>query len=286
MRRLFFLLIFASLMPVYSQESPRELPTHVLVILMDGARPDAIQAVDAPVLQGLAANGAVDWEAQTVLPSVTVPAHASLFTGLSVEEHGIDTNNYNTETLDLPSFLSIGSEAGIPSAMIVGKNKLDQFHYPQSVYYEFATSGDRSVVDVAIQRLVLGDKLLFIHLPNPDYFGHGTGWMSETYLYELGNTDRQVGRLLEAMEELGILDTSLIIITADHGGHEREHGSNLPEDQTIPIIFSGFGIQAGTVLEGTSITQIAATVLWALDLPIPEDADEPILEAFGLETSE
>src|SRR5689334_10997834 len=120
MRRLFFLLIFAILMPVYSQESTRELPSHVLVILMDGARPDAIQAIDAPILQGLAANGAVDWEAQTVLPSATVPAHASLFTGLSVEEHGVDENSYNTEKLNLPSFLSIASEAGIPSAMIVG----------------------------------------------------------------------------------------------------------------------------------------------------------------------
>jgi predicted AlkP superfamily pyrophosphatase or phosphodiesterase len=289
MRRLIlFLMLSLSFLQISAQDSTETPiapisppPTHVLVISMDGARPDAIQVIDAPVLQGLAASGAVDWEAQTVLPSATVPAHASLFTGLSVEEHGVDENNYNTETLDLPGFLSIASEAGIPSAMIVGKNKLDQFHYPDSVYYEFATSGDSSVVDAAIQRLILGDRLLFIHLPNPDYFGHSTGWMSDSYLYELGNTDRQIGRLLTSLDELGVRETSLIIITADHGGHEQEHGY-LPEDQTIPLILAGYGVQAGTILEDSDISQLAATVLWALDLPIPAGMDEALFEAFEL----
>jgi predicted AlkP superfamily pyrophosphatase or phosphodiesterase len=201
---------FATNTPIPNE---RSIPSHIIVISMDGARPDAIQSVDAPVLQSLAASGAVDWQAQTVWPSATIPAHASLLTGLSVEEHGLNNNNYSTEILGLPTFLSIAAENGIPSAMLVGKNKLDQFHYPESVYYEFATSGDGSVVDAAINRLIAGDRLLWVHLPNPDYFGHSTGWMSETYLYELQNTDRQIGRLLATLDELGFRESSLIIIT-------------------------------------------------------------------------
>jgi predicted AlkP superfamily pyrophosphatase or phosphodiesterase len=296
MRRLiFFLISILALLPLSAQESTetpsgfatntpiaatRTIPSHVLVISMDGARPDAILQSDTPVLQELAASGAVDWEAQTVLPAATIPAHASLLTGLSVEEHGVDYNSYNTETLDLPTFLSIAAENGIPCAMIVGKNKLDQFHYPETVYYEFPTSGDGSVVDAAINRLILGDRLLFVHLPNPDYFGHSTGWMSETYLHELGNTDRQIGRLLTTLEEIGVLETSLIIITADHGGHEMEHGY-APEDRIIPLIITGTGVQAGLPLENSQITQIAATVLWALDLPIPPEMDAPLIQAFA-----
>lgn len=295
MRRFIFFLIFIlAFLPLSAQENTetpnafatntpiaetRIIPSHVIVISMDGARPDAILQSDTPVLQGLALSGAVDWEAQTILPAATIPAHASLFTGLSVEEHGLEHNSYDTETLDLPTFLSIAAENGIPSAMIVGKNKLDQFHYPETVYYEFPTSGDGSVVDAAIQRLEAGDKLLFVHLPNPDYFGHSTGWMSETYLYELGNTDRQIGRLLTTLEEMGLLETSLIIVTADHGGHEMEHGY-APEDRIIPLIIAGNGVQAGLVLENSQITQIAATVLWAMDLPIPPEMDAPLLNAF------
>jgi len=247
-----------------------EAPSHVIVISMDGARPDAIQSVRAPVLQRLAEEGAVAWDAQTIFPPATVPAHASLLTGLAVDDHGVNHNSYSTEKLELPTFLSIASEANIPTGMIVGKNKLDQFHYPQSVHYEFATSGDGSVIDVAIDRLNAGDQLLFIHMPNPDYFGHSSGWMSSVYLYELQNTDYHIGRLLAVMEEMQIMPTSLIIITADHGGHGVVHGADIAEDMTIPLIVYGLGVPGRTVLEDVSIVNVAATVLEALDLPLPD----------------
>jgi hypothetical protein len=59
-----------------------------------------------------------------------------------------------------------------------------------------------------------------------------------------------------------------------------EHGSNLPEDMTIPLIIAGANVQAGITLENSHITQIAATVLWALNLPIPPEMDAPLLQAF------
>jgi predicted AlkP superfamily pyrophosphatase or phosphodiesterase len=269
---------FATNTPIVPQM--REQPLHVIVISMDGARPDAILQVDTPILQSLAAEGAFSWQAQTILPAVTVPAHASLLTGLDVAEHGINTNNYNTEELGLPTFLSIAAEHGYSTAMIVGKNKLDQFHYPESVAYTFALSGDKSVIDAAIEALNNGAQVLFVHLPNPDYFGHLSGWMSPQYLAELPNTDAQIGRLLTALEERQIRDSTLLIITADHGGHEKEHGADIPEDRLIPLIINGFGVQVGVEMENVDITQIAATVLYALQLPIPDDMGEPLSEIF------
>jgi predicted AlkP superfamily pyrophosphatase or phosphodiesterase len=254
--------------------------SHIIVISMDGARPDAILQVDSPVLQSLAAGGAATWQAQTVLPAVTVPAHASMLTGLEVAEHGLDNNNYNNEALGLPTFISLAAERGYLTAMIVGKNKLDQFHYPENVAFTFATSGDSSVIDAAIDALDDGVQVLFVHLPNPDYFGHLSGWMSPQYLAELPNTDAQIGRLLAALEERQILDSTLLIITADHGGHDRKHGGDIPEDRLIPMIINGFGVQAGVELENISVTQVAATVLYALQMPIPDEMAEPIREAF------
>ena len=257
-----------------------EHPSHVIVISMDGARPDAILQVDTPVLQSLALEGAVSWQAETVMPAATVPAHASLLTGLEVDEHGVNTNSYNTEKLGLPTFLSIAAESGYAAAMIVGKDKLDQFHYPETVAYAFPTSGDRTVINAAIASIDNGAQVLFVHLPNPDYFGHLSGWMSPQYLAELPNTDAQIGRLLAALDERQIRASTLLIITADHGGHDKVHGADIPEDRLIPLIVNGFGVETGTELENASITQIAATVLYALDLPIPEDMAEPLLAAF------
>jgi predicted AlkP superfamily pyrophosphatase or phosphodiesterase len=254
--------------------------SHVIVISMDGARPDAILQVDTPVLQSLAAGGAATWQAQTVLPAVTVPAHASMLTGLEVAEHGLDNNNYNSEALGLPTFISLAAESGYLTAMVVGKNKLDQFHYPENVAFTFATLGDRSVIDAAIAALDDGVQVLFVHLPNPDFFGHLSGWMSPQYLAELPNTDAQIGRLLQALEERQIRDSTLLIITADHGGHDKKHGGDIPEDRLIPMIINGFGVQAGVELENVSVTQVAATVLYALQMPIPADMAEPMREAF------
>ncbi len=251
--------------------------THVIVISLDGARPDAMQQANMPIVQSLARGGAVAWDAQTVYPPATVPAHASLFTGLDVDEHGVTENSSSTERLNIPTFLSIAAENGIPSAMIVGKNKLDQFHYPDSVYYEFPVSGDPSIVTAAIERLNAGDRLLFVHFPNPDYFGHSDGWMSDSYIYELQFTDAQIGRLLGILDEMGIRDSTLIVITADHGGHDDLHGANIPEDMTIPLIIAGYGIDAGTILHHAHITQIAPTVLQVSGLAIPENMSAPLL---------
>src|SRR5687767_5639680 len=55
------------LFPAIAQGEP-ERPTHVIVISLDGTRPDAILKAETPNLQALAERGATDWEAVTVLP--------------------------------------------------------------------------------------------------------------------------------------------------------------------------------------------------------------------------
>ena len=47
---------------------------------------------------------------------------------------------------------------------------------------------------------------------------------------------------------------------ADHGGHERSHGSTLPEDMTIPFFFFGPAFQGGKELSGLSLLDIAPTI--------------------------
>ena len=267
------LFLFFIATTVHSQES---LPSHVIVISLDGARPDAMQDAYMPHLDALLINAAYSWTAETVFPPATIPAHASMLTGLPVEEHGITHNDYSEELIEHPTFLSLAAEMGFPTAMIVGKEKFVQFHTNEQIYYEFAQLGDGSVVDAGIERLDEGDTVLFLHFPNPDFFGHSTNWMSETYINELYSTDYQMGRFLDALAERDILDSSLFIITSDHGGHDDEHGSNIPEDMLIPMIIFGYGVDTMT-LENIRLTQVASTVLSALDIPIPETMDEPII---------
>jgi predicted AlkP superfamily pyrophosphatase or phosphodiesterase len=277
-----FSAFYASFVPEAAQDRPQR-PTHVLVISLDGARPDALQQADAPSIQALAARGAVDWEALTVLPSVTLPGHTSMLTGLTVEQHGVD---YNTTqpgcpVLQYPTFLTLAEEAGYKTALVTGKEKFCMFQQTNTLDYTFAREGDRSVADRVLELLDADFTVIFAHFPNPDYFGHSSGWMSETYINELHSTDYQIGRIVEKLDELDLTDETLMILTADHGGHDFEHGSDRPEDQNIPWIMAGPGVLPGTVLDGVSVMDTAPTVLWALGLPLPEDiSGVPVYEAF------
>jgi arylsulfatase A-like enzyme len=271
------------------QPTPTAVPpqlARVLIISMDGARPDAILQADTPHIQALAQRGAVDWTAQTIFPPATLPAHASMLTGLEVEQHGLSDNDsvYPCPVLETPTFLTLAHNAGYKVAMVAGKQQFCRFHQIETVDYSFAREGDRSVVDQVIKLLTDDYQVIFAHFPNPDYIGHSAGWMSDSYLYEFANTDLQIGRLLVALDDLDLTDTTLVILTADHGGHDDVHGADIPEDMTIPWIIAGPGVAAGTNLSAgeVRIVDTAATVLWALDLPLPgEMAGRVVTEAFS-----
>ena len=55
-----------------------------------------------------------------------------------------------------------------------------------------------------------------------------------------------------------------VILTADHGGHGKSHGTTDPRDMTIPWIVWGAGVHSGDALSGIHTMDTAATVLWLL----------------------
>jgi arylsulfatase A-like enzyme len=101
-------------------------------------------------------------------------------------------------------------------------------------------------------------------------------------LYAVNYVDGLIGEIVAALESGGYLHNTLLIITADHGGHGFKHGDDSPEDRTIPWLVVGPGVPVGVTLTSSiNIYDTAATVLYALDLPIPEHWDgQPILEIF------
>ncbi len=83
--------------------SPTLTPTfaaparRVVIVSIDGLRPDAILLAPMPNLVGLMQSGAFSLGAQTVFPSVTLVAHASMLTGMCPSKHGVDWNDYLPE---------------------------------------------------------------------------------------------------------------------------------------------------------------------------------------------
>ncbi len=84
-----------------------------------------------------------------------------------------------------------------------------------------------------------------------------------------GLADQAMGKILAELDAKRYSDETLIIVTADHGGHNLRHGTDLPEDMTIPWIVSGPGVAATTISAPVYIMDTAATAAYALGLPIP-----------------
>ncbi|HXV43238.1 MAG TPA: alkaline phosphatase family protein, partial [Anaerolineae bacterium] len=108
---------------------------HVVIISIDGLRPDAIEEADTPTLDALRAQGAYSPAAQAVLPSVTLVNHASMLGGMSPAKHGIywNTNDPDLGKVKGPTLFSLAHEAGLSTAMVVGKPKLKHLVLPDSV---------------------------------------------------------------------------------------------------------------------------------------------------------
>jgi arylsulfatase A-like enzyme len=210
-----------------------------------------------------------------------------MLAGMSPAKHGIYWNETSPELgkINGPTLFSVAHEAGLSTAMVVGKPKLDHLVLPGSVdNYVYAGFTDQQVVGQALEVIQTGlPAILFIHLPDVDSAGHALGWLSPGQLIALSATDGLIGQLVAALEAGDYLNQTLLIITADHGGSGRTHGSDSPEDMTIPWLAIGPGVPANLTLTHKIVTyDTAATVLYVFKLPLPQAWDgRPVLEIFG-----
>ena len=95
-------------------------------------------------------------------------------------------------------------------------------------------------------------------------------------------TDQALSQITKALKQAGIAENTVILISADHGGHEKGHGENIPDDMNIPWVAWGAGVKKGHAIQRLVTTyDTAATALWLLGVPIPESFDgKPVKEAF------
>jgi predicted AlkP superfamily pyrophosphatase or phosphodiesterase len=257
-----------------------------VILSIDGLRPDAIALAPMQNLMELAQAGAYSLNAQTTYPSVTLSSHASMLTGMCPSKHGVNWNDYLPENgfAQGTDIFDVASAAGLQTDMFVTKKKLVQLTEPASLDRAvFVNDRDLVLMERLLDEFPADFGVLFIHFGISDGMGHSYGWLSSQQLSTLYRADEALGQLLDELDTRGLRSETLIIVTADHGGHLSTHGSNSPEDMTIPWIASGAGIQPKPLTTLIHTMDTAATAAFALGLPIPPEWDGvPVYEAFGL----
>jgi hypothetical protein len=251
----------------------------LVIVSIDGLRPDSLSASGAATLLGLAARGTFTWTARTVSPSTTVPSHVSMLSGYPPSFHRITWDDWRPEKgySPVPTILQHARAAGFRTSLVVGKEKLKILAIPGSTVFYMAGDTD-GVAAQAVAEIQSGVDVIVVHFPEVDLTGHSLGWMSRPYLDAVCETDRALGRIVDALGE-----QTTLIVTADHGGNGRDHSAGMSQDVLIPWVMVGPGVARGRVLTRTVKTvDTAATAARVLGLSLPPDAEgRAVSEAFS-----
>ncbi len=249
---------------------------NVMLFLIDGMRSDGLQQADTPTMDKLIAAGAHTFNGRTVMPSVTLPCHTSLFLGVRPERHGITTNVWTPQVRPVPGLFEVIRQAGRKAVSFYNWEELRDLSRPGSLTASFFLNNcyeADGVGDVELAKLAAGwlgqheVNFAFIYLGYTDTAGHDYGWMSAPYLEAITTADRCIGQVLEVLPEDWV-----IIVTSDHSGHDQTHGTDRPEDMTTPFIISGPCIPSGyAIRREVNITDIAPTIINLLGLHSPNE---------------
>jgi len=273
---------------------------NVILVTLDTTRPDRIrlygnQTIETPTLDRLGREGVVFSEAVAVVPA-TLPAHASILTGLYPYGHGARANGVFTADVKHPTLAEILAAHGYDTAAFVSSFALDaQFGlargfgvYDDKMYRRRNSIGfSERRADETTERAVGWLKrppkepfFLWVHYYDPhtkyDPPEPYASRSANPYDGEISFMDAQLGRLLEAAKAAGGREP-LIVVLADHGEALGEHGedthSYLVQEATIriPLILHAPGVlpSASRIDSRASQVDVVPTVLSLLGIDAP-----------------
>jgi arylsulfatase A-like enzyme len=267
---------------------------HVVIISMDGMRPDRLLLANMPTVRGLIAKGAYSFWARTTAVAITLPSHTSMLTGVTPRKHGIEWNKDLPLSAPIypafPTLFEMARRAGYSTAMAVGKSKLDTLNKPGTVNHARLPEKDEALNDNAVaaaEKMITEHRpeLLFVHFPEVDKTGHKYGWDSTEQMMAIERTDGHIKRILDALVAAGIAERTAIMLTADHGGAGKGHGPDDPRSRHIPWVIAGPHVKhrdlTGIVELEINTEDTCATACYLLGLSqLPYFDGKPVLAAF------
>lgn len=287
----------------------------LLLVTLDTTRADALGCYGGPatpVLDALAAGGVLFERALSPAP-VTLPAHASLFTGLPPRLHGVRDNALFRLAAERTVLAERLSSEGYDAVAVIGAVVLDRgtgFDQGFRVYddtvrvgprerYGWQERGAAQVTDRALELLPAGEGPFFLwvhyydpHLPYIPPEPYLSSHEGRPYQGEVAYVDAELGRLIEGIGLLRRERPLLVAVAGDHGEGLGSHGESghgifvYQATQRIPLLLSGPGIPKGKrIARSVGLIDLAPTLLDLLALPGLAEAEGtslvPLLQREG-----
>ena len=280
-----------------------EAKPDVILITIDTLRADHLGCygatqVQTPNIDSLARSAARFAQAYTPVP-ITLPAHSAIFTGsfpMATGMHDFSGNKLPASAITLAKVLhdhAYSTAAFIGSAVLDSRFGLNQGFDTYFDHFDFdrldeanldlmKRRGD-AVLDEALSWLKRDPHrpfLLWAHLYDPHFpytppEPFASRYRSQPYDGEISFADAQVGRLMAFLKDRGLFDSSLIVLSGDHGEGLGEHGEKTHgffiynSTLHVPLLIKVPGTTPRVVDDEVSLVDVMPTLLQALMLPIP-----------------
>lgn len=243
----------------YAQENK------VLIIGIDGCRPDALVAANTPNIDKLIENSTYSLDAWNEGTTSSGPSWSAMLTGVWQNKHGVDDNSFSGKNYDeYPHFFQYVEEynSELNTASICQWNPInDQIAAPVADYVKNVSSEEELVLETINFLTNNNPDALFLHFDNIDGAGHGNGYgpTIPKYLEAIESVDTGVGRIVNALKQRTTYSDEkwLIIISTDHGGIGMGHGGNSMEERNIFLICSGDGIPKLEIEKDSTLSTVA-----------------------------
>jgi arylsulfatase A-like enzyme/Flp pilus assembly protein TadD len=276
-------------------------PANLVLVSVDTLRADHLscygaKAISTPAFDRIAREGLLFENVSAAAPT-TLPAHASLFTSLSPLKHWVHDNVGFRLREDVPTLASVLKEKGYRTGGFVGSFVLDgRFGLGRGfdVYRDEMPKRGRGVpertgdevLEEATRWIDEGDPerfFAFLHFYDPhrpydppEAFEPGTQDPNARYRGEILYVDSLVGKLLAFLEERDLLDSTVVVVTADHGESLGEHGEEThgfflyESTLRVPLLIRGPSLPRGERIASLARTiDVAPTALEALGVEPP-----------------
>lgn len=291
--------------------TPGATPYNLILLSLDTTRFDRLSCygfnkTTSPNLDRLAADGILFEGTRSPVP-VTLPAHATMLTGLYPFEHGVRNNGSYVvapEAVTLPELLKKHGYAtgavlgGFPLDKRFGLNQgFDAYddEFPVESVYREVDLAQRTAADVSrlglawLDRQKGGPFFLWCHYydPHAPYRPpdpYKTMFANDRYAGEIASMDAEIGKLLDGVRSRGLMDRTVIVVAGDHGEGLDEHGEHThmifiyETTQHVPMLirlpaagaFAGREWRGSRVEGLTNLVDILPTVWNSLGLPREE----------------
>ena len=250
---------------------------HVIIIGVDGGGA-FFQNTSTPKMDAIFKNGAVSYRTKTSYPTISAQCWGSMLHSVLPEFHRLTNGTVGSRPFKpdspYPSIFRIVKEA-FPNANMASFcnwNPINVGIIEDNLGVVKGTGSDPEVANKVVQYIQGNDPtLIFVQFDSVDGAGHGHGYGSSEHLAAITAVDALIGQIYNALKNKSLLDDTLFIVSADHGGTPGgSHGGDTDAERYVFLGVAGSTVVEGGRIQDPEVRDIAAISAYAFGLDFPE----------------